>query len=67
VLSRFVGQKLGTLISTQNHEDLIVLKELIESGKVTPVIDRTYPLSEVPEAIRYLEEGHARGKVVITV
>ena len=67
VLSRFVGQKLGTFISTQNHEDLIVLKELIESGKVTPVIDRTYPLSEVPEAIRYLEEGHARGKVLITV
>ena len=67
VLSRFVGQKLGTFISTQNHEDMIVLKELIESGKVTPVIDRTYPLSEVPEAIRYLEEGHAQGKVVITV
>ena len=67
VLSRFVGQKLGTFISTQNHEDLLVLKGLIESGKVTPVIDRTYPLSEVPEAMRYLEEGHARGKVVITV
>ena len=66
VLSRFVGQKLGTFISTENHEDMIVLKELIESGKVTPVIDRTYPLSEVPEAIRYLEEGNARGKVVIT-
>ncbi|MBA3791374.1 MAG: zinc-binding dehydrogenase, partial [Rubrobacter sp.] len=62
-----VGQKLGTFISTENHEDMIVLKELIESGKVTPVIDRTYPLSEVPEAIRYLEEGHARGKVVITL
>jgi NADPH:quinone reductase-like Zn-dependent oxidoreductase len=67
ILSRFVGQKLGTFISTQNHEDLLVLKGLIESGKVTPVIDRTYPLSEVPEAMRYLEEGHARGKVVITV
>jgi NADPH:quinone reductase-like Zn-dependent oxidoreductase len=67
MLSRFVGQKLGTFVSSENHEDLIVLKELIESGKVTPVIDRTYPLSEVPEAIRYLEEGHARGKVVITV
>jgi NADPH:quinone reductase-like Zn-dependent oxidoreductase len=67
ILSRFVGQKLGTFVSTQNHEDLLVLKELIESGKVTPVIDRTYPLAEVPEAIRYLEEGHARGKVVITV
>jgi NADPH:quinone reductase-like Zn-dependent oxidoreductase len=67
VLSRFVGQKLGTFISKENHEDLLVLKELIESGKVTPVIDRTYPLSEVPEAMRYLEEGHAQGKVVITV
>jgi len=67
MLSRFVGQKLGTFVSTQNHEDLLVLKELIESGKVTPVIDRTYPLAEVPEAMRYLEEGHARGKVVITV
>ncbi len=43
------------------------MKELIESEKVTPVIDRTYPLSDTPEAIRYLEEGHARGKVVITV
>ncbi len=51
----------------EGHEDMIVLKELIESGKVTPVIDRMYPLSEVPEAIRYLEGGHARGKVVITV
>ena len=67
ILSRFVGQKLGTFISKENHEDLLVLKELIESGKVTPVIDITYPLAEVPEAIRYLEEGHAQGKVVITV
>ena len=67
VLSRFVGQKLGTFISKENHQDLLVLKELIEAGKVTPVIDRTYPLSEAPQAIRYLEQGHARGKVVITV
>lgn len=67
LLSLFVGQKLGTFVSRGNHEDLIVLKELIESGKVTPFIDRTYPLSEVPQAIRYLEQGHARGKVVITV
>ncbi len=67
MLSPFVGQKLGTFINKENHEDMIVLKELIESGKVTPVIDRTYPLAEVPEAIRYLEEGHARGKVVISV
>ena len=67
MLSRFGGQKLRTFISTQNHEDMLVLKELIESGKLTPVIDRTYPLSEVPEAIRYLEEGRTKGKVVITV
>jgi NADPH:quinone reductase-like Zn-dependent oxidoreductase len=67
MLSLFVGPKLGTFVAKENHEDLLVLKELIESGKITPVIDRTYPLGEVPEAIRYLEEGHARGKVVITV
>jgi NADPH:quinone reductase-like Zn-dependent oxidoreductase len=67
MLSPFVGQKLSMFIASENHEDLIVLKELIESGKLTPVIDRAYPLAEVPEAIRYLEEGHARGKVVITI
>ncbi len=50
-----------------NKKDLVVMKELLEAGKVVPVIDRRYTLSEVPEAIRYLEEGHARGKVVITV
>jgi len=67
LLSRFVGQKLGTFISSENHEDMLVLKELIEAGKIAPVIDRTYPLTEAPQAIRYLEQGHARGKVVITV
>jgi NADPH:quinone reductase-like Zn-dependent oxidoreductase len=67
LLSRFVAQELGTFVSKENHEDMIVLKELIEAGKVTPVIDRTYPLNEVPEAIRYMREGRARGKVVITV
>ncbi|WP_047866240.1 NAD(P)-dependent alcohol dehydrogenase [Rubrobacter aplysinae] len=66
-LSPFVSQKLGTFISSENHEDMIALKELIESGKVTPVVDRAYPLAESPKAIRYLLEGHARGKVVITV
>jgi NADPH:quinone reductase-like Zn-dependent oxidoreductase len=66
-LSPFAGQKLGTFVNRENHEDPMVLKELIESGKITPVIDRTYPLAEVPEAMRYLEEGHARGKAVITV
>jgi NADPH:quinone reductase-like Zn-dependent oxidoreductase len=67
LLSRFVGQRLTTFISKENHEDMLVLKELIEAGKVTPVIDRTYQLSEAPQAIRYLEHGHARGKVVITI
>ena len=67
LLSRFVGQNLTTFICRENHEDLLVLKELIEAGRITPVIDRSYPLSEAPKAIRYLEEGRARGKVVITV
>jgi len=67
VLSPFVSQKLGSFLAKENKEDLQFLKELIEAGDVTPVIDRTYVLSETPEAIRYLEEGHARGKVVITV
>jgi NADPH:quinone reductase-like Zn-dependent oxidoreductase len=67
VRSAFVRQQGRPFIAIPNHEDLVVLKELIEAGKVTPVIDRTYPLSETPEAFRYLNEGHARGKVVITV
>ncbi len=67
LLSPFVGQKLTMFVSSENHKDMLVLKELIEAGKVTPVIDRTYPLSEAPKAIRYVDEGHARGKVVITV
>jgi NADPH:quinone reductase-like Zn-dependent oxidoreductase len=67
VLSRFVGHPMLSFLAKLRKEDLVVLKELIEAGKVTPVIDRTYPLSDAPEAIRYLEAGHARGKVVITV
>ena len=67
MLSPFVGQKLGTFVAKENYEDMLVLGELIESGQVTPIIDRSYPLAEVPEAIRYLEQGHAGGKVVITV
>ena len=68
VLASLVGsQKMVVWVAKQTKSDLAVLRELLEVGKVTPVIDRTYPLSEVPEAIRYLELGHARGKVVITV
>ena len=67
LLSPFVRQKMGTWISTERKEDLEALRELLEAGKVTPVIDRTFPLSEAPEAIRYLRTGHAHGKVVITV
>ena len=67
MLSPFVSQKLGTFVCSENNEDLVVVTELIESGKVTPVIDQTYPLSEVPAAVQYLKEGHARGKVVITI
>jgi NADPH:quinone reductase-like Zn-dependent oxidoreductase len=67
ILSWFVDQKLGTFVARQKRKDLILLKKLIESGKLTPVIDRTYPLAEAPEAIRCLEEGHALGKVVVTV
>jgi NADPH:quinone reductase-like Zn-dependent oxidoreductase len=67
LLSPFVGQKPDTSICSENAQDLIVLTELIESGTVTPVIDRAYPLAETPAAIRYMQEGHARGKVVINV
>jgi NADPH:quinone reductase-like Zn-dependent oxidoreductase len=67
VLSRFVGQRLRMLASKPGQEDLQTLRELIGSGKLTPVIDRTYPLREVPEAMRQLAEGHPRGKLVITV
>jgi NADPH:quinone reductase-like Zn-dependent oxidoreductase len=65
--SRFSDQKAVAYITEHSQDDLLVLKELIEAGKVTPVVDRTYPLSETPEAIAYLETGQARGKVVITV
>ena len=66
-LSPFVRQKVRVLMAAIRKEDLQTRKELIETGKVTPVIGRTYPLSDVPDAIRSRERGHARGKVVITV
>jgi NADPH:quinone reductase-like Zn-dependent oxidoreductase len=67
VLSRFVSQKLSPFLASSNKEDLTIVRELMATGKVTPVIDRRYGLSEAAEAFRYLEEGHARGKVVITM
>ena len=67
LISMTEGKKMGALSSKPNQKDLAFLKELLETGKVKPVIDKRYPLSEVPEAIRYLEEGHAKGKIVITV
>jgi NADPH:quinone reductase-like Zn-dependent oxidoreductase len=66
VFSRFVSQQFVTFMAKLSKEDLVILGELIETGKVTPVIDRCYSLSETPEALRYLEQGHAQGKVVIT-
>jgi NADPH:quinone reductase-like Zn-dependent oxidoreductase len=66
-LAPFVRHKLRRYLSTPNHADLIVLKELAESGKLHPVIDRVFPLGEVPAALRHIETGHARGKVVIAV
>jgi NADPH:quinone reductase-like Zn-dependent oxidoreductase len=65
--SRSGGKKMGGVTGIPNQKDLLVLKELIEAGKVKPVIDRRYTLSETAEAMRYLGAGHARGKVVITV
>ena len=67
VFSRFVSQKFVTFMAKLKKEDLTILSDLMEAGKVTPVIDRCYTLSEVPAAIRYLEEGHVRGKVVISI
>lgn len=65
VLSAFMRQHARPFLSVPNAKDMLYIKDLIEAGKVKPVIDRTYPMSETPEAIRYLEEEHARGKVVI--
>jgi NADPH:quinone reductase-like Zn-dependent oxidoreductase len=67
VLSQFVSQKFVLFMARSSKEDLTIMRELMEAGKVTPVIDKRYRLSEVPQAIQYLAEGHARGKVVITL
>ena len=67
LVSLFVGQRLGTLNVKERRDDLQAVADLIQAGKVTPVVDRTYPLIEAPDAIRYLEQGHPGGKVVITM
>ncbi|MDQ4034860.1 MAG: zinc-binding dehydrogenase [Chloroflexota bacterium] len=66
-LSRFGNRTLCSMLTDIEREDLLHLKELAEAGAITPVIDRRYPLEEVPEALRYLETMRARGKVIITV
>ena len=67
LLFSLVSQKLSTFIASENSADLIILRDLIEAGKVTTAIDQTYPLSQTPAAIRHVQEGRARGKVVITI
>ena len=65
LLSPFTRQVARPIVASNNREDLLAPKELIEAGKVAPVVDRIYPLSEVPEALGYVGKGHVRGKVVI--
>jgi NADPH:quinone reductase-like Zn-dependent oxidoreductase len=67
LISPFISQKIGMMMAQGNKDDLNTMADLMQSGKVKPVIDRTYPLSQIAEAMRYLEAGHARGKVIITV
>jgi NADPH:quinone reductase-like Zn-dependent oxidoreductase len=67
VLTPMVSQKLGTFMASENSADLMVLRDLIESGAVTPAVDRAYPLAQTAAAIRQVQEGRARGKVVITI
>jgi NADPH:quinone reductase-like Zn-dependent oxidoreductase len=67
LLSPFISQKMSMLMAELNKKDLTILGDMMQAGTVKPVIDRTYPLSQIAEAIRYLEQGHARGKVIITI
>jgi NADPH:quinone reductase-like Zn-dependent oxidoreductase len=67
VRSPFVSQRISPRNTTRTDDPLAVLSELAEAGKLTPAVDRTFPLSEVPEAIRYIVAGRARGKVVVTI
>lgn len=67
LLSAFVGQKLGTFVSSENAADLVVLSGMVGSGQVTPAVDRTFPLADTADAVRHMVEGRARGKVVVTI
>lgn len=67
VTSPFVRQRLRLFVSTPNPDDLAALTELLESGTIRPVIDKTYPLAQAADAVRHVATGHARGKVVVTV
>jgi NADPH:quinone reductase-like Zn-dependent oxidoreductase len=67
ILFRFGTQTLGNFLVSTNHDDLVALKDLIEAGKVTPILDRTYPLSRAAQAMDHVGDGHAQGKVAITV
>jgi NADPH:quinone reductase-like Zn-dependent oxidoreductase len=67
IVSRFVSQKMIFMLAQANKEDMDVLRDMMQAGKLTPVIDRRYKLEQIAEAIGYLEQGHARGKVIITV
>jgi NADPH:quinone reductase-like Zn-dependent oxidoreductase len=67
-MSKDGGKQFGMQgLATENQQDMLVIRELLETGKIVPVIDRTYPLSQTAEAIRHLETGHAQGKVIVTV
>jgi NADPH:quinone reductase-like Zn-dependent oxidoreductase len=67
LLAKFVSQKMGMMMAEPSNKDLAILAEMMESGKLKPVIDRTYKLDQLPDAIRYVEQGHARGKVIVAV
>ena len=66
-LSPFVPQRLAMFVNKERHEDLDAVRQLIEAGQVTPAVDRAYPLAEVPDAMRHLEAGQARGKIAISI
>ena len=67
LLAPFMRQQGTMVVSNPSAKDLVILKNLIEAGKITPIIDKTYALSDTPAALQYLEQEHARGKVVITI